>query len=54
MVNIHKYGNTTYGNLPLLLADYEKKIKKGKKKNLDDFDGGFTWGAIYLNWAYNA
>ena len=53
MMNIHKYGNTTSATLPLLLNDYEKKLKKGDNLIFAAFGGGFTWGAIYLKWAYN-
>lgn len=54
MTNIHKYGNTTSATLPLLLADYEKQLKKGDNLIFAAFGGGFTWGAIYLKWAYNS
>jgi len=54
MRNIHKYGNTTSATLPLCLYDYEKKLKKGDNLILASFGGGFTWGAIYLKWAYNS
>jgi 3-oxoacyl-[acyl-carrier-protein] synthase III len=54
MMNIEKYGNTTAGTLPLLLWDYEKRLKKGDNLILAAFGGGFTWGAIYLKWAYEA
>lgn len=54
MMNIHKYGNTTSATLPLLLADYEEKLKKGDNLVFAAFGGGFTWGAIYLTWAYNS
>lgn len=54
MVNIHKYGNTTSATLPLLLADYESQLKKGDNIIFAAFGGGFTWGAIYLKWAYNS
>ncbi|HMV08643.1 MAG TPA: beta-ketoacyl-ACP synthase III [Cyclobacteriaceae bacterium] len=53
MMNIAKYGNTTAGTLPLLLWDYEKQLKKGDNLILAAFGGGFTWGAIYLKWAYD-
>lgn len=53
MMNIEKYGNTTAGTIPLLLWDYEKKLKKGDKLIIAAFGGGFTWGAIYVKWAYN-
>ncbi len=54
MMNIERYGNTTAGTLPLLLWDYEKQLKKGDTLILSAFGGGFTWGAIYLKWAYNS
>jgi len=54
MLNIHKYGNTTSGTLPLCLWDWEDKLKKGDTLILAAFGGGFTWGATYLKWAYNA
>jgi 3-oxoacyl-[acyl-carrier-protein] synthase III len=54
MINIEKYGNTTSGTLPLCLADWEPKLKKGDNIILSAFGGGFTWGAIYLKWAYNS
>lgn len=53
MVNIQKYGNTTAGTLPLCLWDWESKLKKGDNLILSAFGGGFTWGAIYLKWAYD-
>lgn len=53
MLNIEKYGNTTSATLPLLLNDYEKQLKKGDKLIFAAFGGGFTWGAIYLTWAYD-
>lgn len=54
MINIQKYGNTTAGTLPLCLWDYEKQLKKGDTLILSAFGGGFTWGAVYLKWAYNS
>jgi len=54
MMNIHKYGNTTSATLPLLLFDYEKQLKKGDNLIFAAFGGGFTWGSIYLKWAYNS
>ncbi len=53
MVNIEKYGNTTSATLPLLLNDYETQLKKGDNLIFAAFGGGFTWGSIYLKWAYN-
>ena len=53
LINIHRYGNTTSATLPLLLADFENKLKKGDNIIFAAFGGGFTWGAIYLKWAYN-
>jgi len=54
MINIQKYGNTTAGTLPLCLWDYENQLKKGDTLILSAFGGGFTWGAVYLKWAYNS
>ena len=54
MMNIERYGNTTSATLPLLLHDYEKQLKKGDKLVFAAFGGGFTWGAIYLTWAYDS
>jgi len=53
MLNIQKYGNTTAGTIPLCLWDYEKQMKKGDNIILSTFGAGFTWGAIYLKWAYD-
>ncbi len=53
LINIHRYGNTTSATLPLLLTDFEDKLKKGDNLIFAAFGGGFTWGAIYLKWAYN-
>lgn len=52
LINIHRYGNTTAATLPLLLNDFESRFKKGDNLILSTFGGGFTWGAIYLKWAY--
>ncbi|PHK22841.1 3-oxoacyl-ACP synthase [Nostoc linckia z15] len=53
LINIEKYGNTTSATLPLLLADFEDRFKKGDNLIFASFGGGFTWGSIYLKWAYN-
>tara|TARA_Y100001968_G_C19354128_1_gene716273 strand:- start:448 stop:1383 length:936 start_codon:yes stop_codon:yes gene_type:complete len=53
LMNIHRYGNTTSATLPLLLSDYEEKLKKGDNIVFASFGGGFTWGSIYLKWAYD-
>ncbi len=52
MMNIHKYGNTTAGTLPLCLWEYQDRLKKGDNIILSAFGGGFTWGAVYVKWAY--
>jgi 3-oxoacyl-[acyl-carrier-protein] synthase-3 len=52
MVNIEKYGNTTNGTIPLCLAEWESQLKKGDTLVLAAFGGGFTWGSVYLKWAY--
>ena len=52
MINIGRYGNTTAGTLPLCLWEWEPRLKKGDNLILSAFGGGFTWGAVYLKWAY--
>ncbi len=54
MINIQKYGNTTASTIPLCLYEWEKQLKKGDNLVLVAFGGGFTWGAIYIKWAYNS
>jgi 3-oxoacyl-[acyl-carrier-protein] synthase-3 len=54
LINIERYGNTTSGTIPLLLWDFEKKFKKGDNMIMAAFGGGFTWGSIYLKWAYDS
>ena len=53
MVNIQNYGNTTAATIPLCIWEYEKQLKKGDKIILAAFGGGFTWGSVYLKWAYD-
>jgi len=53
MINIDKFGNTTAATIPLCLWDYEQQMKKGDNIILASFGAGFTWGSIYLKWAYN-
>ncbi len=53
MINIRHYGNTTAATIPLCLYDYEKQLKKGDNIILAAFGAGFTWGSVYLKWAYN-
>lgn len=54
MINIEKFGNTSSVSIPLCLWEFEKKLKKGDNLILAAFGSGFTWGAIYLKWAYNS
>lgn len=54
MLNIQKYGNTTAGTIPLCLWNYEKQLKKGDNIIISTFGAGFTWGAVYLKWAYDS
>jgi len=53
MINIQKYGNTTNGTIPMCLYEWEDRLKKGDNIILSAFGGGFTWGSIYLKWAYD-
>jgi 3-oxoacyl-[acyl-carrier-protein] synthase III len=54
LMNIERYGNTTSGTLPLLFWDFEKKFKKGDHLILATFGGGFTWGSMFIKWAYDS
>jgi len=54
MINIERYGNTTSGTIPLCLWEWEKQLKKGDNLILAAFGGGFTWGSIWLKWAYDS
>ncbi|MDR1169652.1 MAG: ketoacyl-ACP synthase III [Prevotellaceae bacterium] len=53
MINIDKFGNTSSATVPLCLWDYESKLKKGDNLVIAAFGAGFTWGVIYLKWAYD-
>ncbi|MCX6245974.1 MAG: ketoacyl-ACP synthase III [Bacteroidetes bacterium] len=54
MVNIERYGNTTGATIPLCLWEWEKRLKKGDNIILAAFGGGFTWGSIWVKWAYDS
>lgn len=54
LINIQKYGNTSAASIPLCLSDFESRFKKGDKFILTAFGAGFTWGALYLIWGYDA
>lgn len=54
MINIQRYGNTTNGTIPMCLHEWEHKLKKGDNIVLAAFGGGFTWGSMYIKWAYDS
>ena len=54
MLNIEKYGNTTNGTIPLCLWEWENQLNKGDNIILAAFGGGFTWGSIFIKWAYDS
>ena len=53
MINIEKNGNTTAATIPLCLYDYEKELRRGDNLILASFGGGYTWGSVYVKWAYD-
>ena len=53
MINIDRYGNTTAATIPLCLWEWEDQLKKNDKIILASFGGGYTWGSIYIKWAYD-
>ncbi len=54
MLNVSRYGNTTGATIPLCLYDWQPELRRGDNLVLAAFGGGFTWGAAYLKWAYDA
>ena len=54
MLNIEKYGNTTNATIPLCLWEWENQLNKGDNIILAAFGGGFTWGSIFIKWAYDS
>jgi 3-oxoacyl-[acyl-carrier-protein] synthase III len=53
MVNIEKYGNTTAATIPLLLWEWEPRLKKGENLIIATFGAGFTWGSMLVKWGYD-
>jgi 3-oxoacyl-[acyl-carrier-protein] synthase-3 len=53
MLNIQKYGNTTTATLPICLSEWENQLKRGDNIILTTFGAGFTWGGMYIKWAYD-
>ena len=53
LVNIHRYGNTSSGTLPLVLWDFERQLHKGDNIIFTSFGAGFAWGAAYMKWGYD-
>lgn len=53
MINIEHCGNTSSATIPILLWERERDLKRGDNLILTSFGAGFTWGAIYLKWAYD-
>ncbi len=52
VINIERYGNTSAATIPICIWEMEKKFKKGDNIILTAFGAGFTWGAVWLKWAY--
>lgn len=53
LVNIQHYGNTSAASIPLCLDEFKKKLHKGDRIVMTAFGAGFTWGAMYLVWAFD-
>jgi 3-oxoacyl-[acyl-carrier-protein] synthase-3 len=54
MINIQRYGNTTSATIPICLCEWENQLHKGDNIIISAFGAGYTWGALYLKWAYNS
>ena len=50
--NIHKYGNTSSGTIPIALneANREGRLKKGSHVLIVSFGAGLTWAGAILTW----
>lgn len=53
VINIQKYGNTSSASIPICLWEFEKNFRKGDTIIMSAFGAGFTWGSVYLKWAYD-
>lgn len=53
MINIDRNGNTTAATIPSCLYDYEKELRPADNLILASFGGGYTWGSVYVKWAYD-
>jgi 3-oxoacyl-[acyl-carrier-protein] synthase-3 len=51
-INVHKYGNTSGGSVPLALYEAEKegRLKKGMVVMTVGFGAGLVWGANLIRW----
>lgn len=51
-INVQKYGNTSAASIPIALdeANRELKMHAGDIVLLCSFGGGFTWGAVLIEW----
>jgi 3-oxoacyl-[acyl-carrier-protein] synthase-3 len=54
VVNVHKYGNTSSGSIPLALADAadDGRLEPGKLVLLTGMGAGLTWGSALINWTH--
>ena len=52
VVNVHKYGNTSSGSIPLALADAEAdgRLKPGELVLMTGMGAGLTWGSALIEW----
>ncbi len=51
--NVHKYGNTSSGSIPIALDEANRKglLKKGDNVLLVSFGAGLTWASTLLSWS---
>jgi 3-oxoacyl-[acyl-carrier-protein] synthase-3 len=52
MVNVHKYGNTSAGTIPVALTEAleQGRVKPGDYVLMATFGAGLTWGAGLVKW----
>ncbi len=51
-INVDKYGNTSAASIPIALDEANRQgiLSRGQRILLCSFGGGFTWGALLMDW----
>jgi len=51
-INVDRYGNTSAASIPIALDEVNRqhRLERGDKVLFCSFGGGFTWGALLMEW----